>query len=286
MAEIELGQVAVQMLLGAMLIGAAHAALEHRKVILNGVRVNDVAAFISDVFPSRVLGSAVIGEDPTHAPIEAAFVGVESAFAGNVFSHERSDINLVSLDDMEGTNRTAAFDQAKDSALVAGPRLALQKRQTLARWRRRLVGRLTIVRFVGFHDLTVAAKRAKVAFTHRFANAVRDKPCGFQGHAKGAVKLVARDAFLGRRHKKDRLQPMVQLHMAGFKDGADFDGEGLAALVALVSANAGALALHLGNALDTAAMRANRTVRPNPGFHKPIGGGFIVKVAVGQDGHG
>ena len=39
-------------------------------------------------------------------------------------------------------------------------------------------------------------------------------------------------------------------------------GEGLAALVALVNADAGALALHLADALDAAAMRANRAVRP------------------------
>ena len=51
--------------------------------------------------------------------------------------------------------------------------------------------------------------------------------------------------------------------MAGLEDGADLHGEGLAALVALVSAYAGALALHLGNASGAIAMWANRAFGPD-----------------------
>jgi hypothetical protein len=46
-------------------------------------------------------------------------------------------------------------------------------------------------------------------------------------------------------------------NVAGLEDGPNLHGEGLAALVALVSANPGALAAHLGNALHAAAMRAD-----------------------------
>ena len=41
MTEIELRQIAMQMLLGAMLIGAEHAAFENREVAFDGVRGDD-----------------------------------------------------------------------------------------------------------------------------------------------------------------------------------------------------------------------------------------------------
>lgn len=68
--------------------------------------------------------------------------------------------------------------------------------------------------------------------------------------------------------------------MTVLENGADLYGERLAALVAFVGANASALALHLGNAFDSAAMRANWTVRPNSGFNPSISGGFVVKMLV------
>src|SRR5437773_1579152 len=39
-AEVELGQIAVEMLSRAMLVDANHAALEHREVAFDGVRVD------------------------------------------------------------------------------------------------------------------------------------------------------------------------------------------------------------------------------------------------------
>src|SRR4030095_724334 len=59
--------------------------------------------------------------------------------------------------------------------------------------------------------------------------------------------------------------------------GANLDGEGLAVPVALVGADPGALALHLRNAVNAAAMRANRTPRPYPGFHPRVGDFLIVE---------
>src|ERR1700730_15533202 len=48
--KIELGKVAMQMLLAAMLIDASHAALEDRIVALDGVRVDSTTRLISHVF--------------------------------------------------------------------------------------------------------------------------------------------------------------------------------------------------------------------------------------------
>src|SRR3982750_4149361 len=88
--------------------------------------------------------------------------------------------------------------------------------------------KLTKVGLVNFHNAAVAAHRRKRARAQRLADAVRHKPRRLQGDAQGAVKLVRADALLARHHQEDRLKPEMQLDMAALKDGAHFDGEGLA----------------------------------------------------------
>jgi hypothetical protein len=73
--------------------------------------------------------------------------------------------------------------------------------------------------------------------------------------------------------------------VAGLENGSDLAGEWLAALVALVSAYASALALHLGNAIEAAAMRANGSVRPHVGFNPSVSCFLVVKMALIQDRH-
>ena len=58
---------------------------------------------------------------------------------------------------------------------------------------------------------------------------------------KRAVKLVAGDALLAAGQQIDGLQPQVQRDVALLEDGADLHAELLAAGVALVEADAGAL---------------------------------------------
>ena len=72
----------------------------------------------------------------------------------------------------------------------------------------------------------------------------------------------------------------MHLDVAAFKDGPDFHGEGLAALVAFVSTNTGAFTGHLGDALESATMRAYRTVRPYSGLYELVGCGLVVEVFI------
>lgn len=53
------------------------------------------------------------------------------------------------------------------------------------------------------------------------------------------MQLIRADALLAGRHEENGLQPQVQRNVRGFKDGADLDGEGLAAGVALANADPG-----------------------------------------------
>lgn len=74
---------------------------------------------------------------------------------------------------------------------------------------------------------------------------MRQKPRSLESAAQGAVKLVARNALLAGRHQEDCLEPKAHGDVAGLEDGPNLHGEGLAALVALVSADPGGLAAHL-----------------------------------------
>src|SRR4051812_46613100 len=103
-----------------------------------------------------------------------------------------------------------------------------------------------------------------------------NEPRGLEGAAKGAVKLVAADPLFRRRHEEDCLQPVAHGDVASLEYRPDLHGKGLAALVALVRANAGALAAHLADPVNSAAVRANRAVSPNARLDEGIGCGFVM----------
>jgi hypothetical protein len=142
----------------------------------------------------------------------------------------------------------------------------------------------------GFIDLDHAAvrtERGKVARPHGLADAVRHEPRGFQGNAKGPVELVAADALLAGAKQNHRLKPNVHRDVAGLEDGPDLYGEGLTAVVALIDADAGALALQLGDPVQTAALGADRAMRPDARLNVGVGGFLVVKVRGAKAaGHG
>jgi hypothetical protein len=121
--------------------------------------------------------------------------------------------------------------------------------------------------FVGFDDITIAAHGLLADNAHRFADTVRHEPSGLEGDAQTAVKLVARNALLAGAQKIHSLQPKSHRNVAVLKHGSDLHAERLAALVALINAWTGALALKLTDAIRAAAMRADRAVRPHAGFN-------------------
>jgi hypothetical protein len=76
----------------------------------------------------------------------------------------------------------------------------------------------------------------------------------------------------------------MQLHMAALEESSDANGERLAALVALIKAGAGALALHLRDAFHAAAVRANRAFRPQSRLNVGKCLFFVVKMRGSQTG--
>ena len=89
-AEVVFSQVAVQMLLRAVLIDAAHTALEDVEDALDSVGMDVVA----DIFASRVLYRHVLREVGLHLAIEAAFVGMDLRFARDILARRREALDL------------------------------------------------------------------------------------------------------------------------------------------------------------------------------------------------
>ena len=102
-------------------------------------------------------------------------------------------------------------------------------------------------------------------------------PRCFHMHAQGSAKLVCADAFLGRAQQIHGLKPDVQRRVAVLEDGADLDGEGLAAGVALIEADPRRFALELPAVLDNATMWTRASICPNDGLDPLVGGFFVVE---------
>ena len=74
--------------------------------------------------------------------------------------------------------------------------------------------------------------------------------------------------------------------MAGLENGADLDGERLAAGPALVDADPGALALQGGAFVQHATMGARAAIGPKLGLYEGVCGLFIVEIGAAQSGPG
>jgi hypothetical protein len=157
-AEIELGEVAVQVLLRAMLVDALHPALEDRKVALNGVRMHIAANILAKGMPDGLM-TGRMGRD---VAVEAALIGMDVRFAGAVLRHDDIDGRLVSVLNVERTDGTAALDEGDDGALAGGTGPAtLGEGAALAPLSRLRLGLRPVVGLIGLDDAAVAAERRR-----------------------------------------------------------------------------------------------------------------------------
>lgn len=278
-AEIELGKVAVQMVMAAMLVDALHAALEYRKEAFDGIGVQGLIC-LGDIFADTVTHKAMGAEVHFQVGVLSGFIGKYAGFA--------LDIGLQDRDQSLG------FQIIHNHA--AGPAgIAIYQRQYLvlmivaatfldSLWL--LVEVAADKGFVYFYGATIATKGRKATVAHGFSNTVRHEPRALEGNAQGAMQLVCADTLLAGRDQEDGLQPKAHRNMATLENGPNLHGKRLAALIALVCAYTGTLAAHLADALYTTAMRAYRALRPKAGFYELVSRFFIVKVGLGKYGFG
>ena len=271
--EIELAQISVQMPFAAMLIDALHTAFKDAVVALNRICVSTAA----HPFFCLVVDAFVTGKLGSDFDVLGGFVGHQCSLFGDVRANNRNDLSDSSAIHMKAAGRSAALDKGEHGVLVAPAGLGL-----------RLAFKAPDKGFVRLHDRASPAQWTNADDSHGLPQPVRHEPSGFQGDAQGPVKLVARNALLGRAQKVHSLQPKAHWDMARLEYGADLDGKGLAALVAFVRTYAGALALQFSNAIYATAMRANRPFRPYAGFNPRDSGRFILEGFGFKDrfGHG
>lgn len=103
--KVELGQIAVQVLLSTVLINALHAALEDRVVALDCVRVNRSVTFATHVFIVLV-ANAVVARNAgliLQIFIPARRVGHDGALAIDVGADDREQSAKRGAIDMEAT---------------------------------------------------------------------------------------------------------------------------------------------------------------------------------------
>jgi hypothetical protein len=97
------------------------------------------------------------------------------------------------------------------------------------------------------------------------------------------VKLICGDALFAGGHQERRLEPLMQLQMAGLENRSLANCELLAAMVAFPETGADIAiailhALQAIYAVATAAVRASRAARPHDCFQSRESRRFIVKV--------
>ncbi len=261
--EIVFRQIPEKMLFGAMLIDALKAALKHAVEAFNSVGVN-VAA---DIFAGLMAGETMRRKVLVDTAVVAGFIGHNDGLWRDIRFQDWQNFRAAGAADMKGPATLATFYKSKHGVFVSSTALLHGN-----------AGDLADEGFVSFHNPVIAAHRAGIAGAHRFADAVRHEPSGFQGDAQGAVKLVAADAFLAAANQVNGLQPQLHFNMARLKDSAHLHGKRLAAGIALVKANASGITAHFAHALIALAVKAYRAMRPQLAFNERVSGFFILKV--------
>lgn len=136
-------------------------------------------------------------------------------------------------------------------------------------------------------SLPAAAELARRRALHAVAKTVRHEPRGLVGHAKHALKLLGRNALLGRADQVIRIDPLVQRNLGVLKHGADSHGVLLGAVSAGQKAGADALrqiGLMAVLTIRAAAVGAYRAFGPADVLKVGPGGGLVGKAGLGVTG--
>lgn len=181
-AEIKLGQIALQVLRIAMLIDACHAALEDREHAFDGIGVHIAPSVflttVIDGFMARIL-LADLAE-------LLMLVGHQIRAGIEVIAKRTLHASKVLAGNVGGLHFAVTLDQGENGVLFALAGIAALASGRTA----------TDECFVGLHDPATLTKLADLNI-HRKTNAMGHEPGRLVGDSKRAMNLVGTDPFLG-----------------------------------------------------------------------------------------
>ena len=276
-SQLEFREIAVQVLLGAVLIHPLNPPLEDAEIALGGVGVGIATAVFADLVAHYAVSRKVL----TQVDVLARLIRVDSRLLGDIrLENRRQVLGLEAVHHHRTGAASLAVDQRQHLVLmgIAAP-LFLSLGLDIAV--------VADKRLVNLNRLPLAPhRRLHAQRRHGFTDTVGHEPRSLVGDLQDAMKLVTADPLLTGAKQIASLEPLVERDVAGLEHRTDLDGELLAALVALADADSGRPALELADPLDATAMRADRTVRPHDALKLRVGSFLITKVGGVQNGHG
>lgn len=182
----------MQVVLGAMLTDAAHAALEDRIEALNRVRVDfhpltSGVEFGATVFLDGMLDAALRGELGADLFVELSLIGHQRRFLGDVGADDRHDLSDRRALDMERAGLAAALDHGQHGILERLSAAALALRQAL---------QMADERLIDFNELAPAAHGREIVGTHGLTDTMGQEPSRLVGALQRPMELVSADALL------------------------------------------------------------------------------------------
>jgi hypothetical protein len=110
-SEIELGKVAVEMLFLAVLVGAAHAALEHGEIALDRVCVDHGSPFwVLGILALAVVNAIMAGEAAEPILVELGSIGHHRRLFGDIGLDDGDYLGRGASGDVIAAHAAAAFD--------------------------------------------------------------------------------------------------------------------------------------------------------------------------------
>lgn len=263
-AKVELGKVAVQMLLADVVEGAIDATLDEGEGAFHGV--------CGDLCPVTRIAAGILMTAMVHRAVRvfvfqvlvgSEFIRVNACAKLHVFHHGSAEVLGGDFINDHGALVATTFHEGEHGGFV-GPASFPAFTANLA----------TDVGFIDFND-AAQGRPIKDAVSHGVTNAMSKMPCALiLLESKVALQLEGADAFLAGAHEMKGHEPFTQADVRAVEDRSNGHSERFAALGALVESGAGAFALHGKGTLRT-AMWASAPSRPADTFEVFAGLIFI-----------
>jgi len=277
--EIKLGKVSVKMLLLAVVVSAVDASLENAEIAFNGVSGDYFTPFFPDIFFLKMVNGGVLAARAGTVQ-DSRGVCHKVSVPGYHLINERPKVSRGDFLDVIRPDRSSTLNQGHDGGFVGcvsesvfGP----------LSWFAGLRADSELSADIGFVHLNDSTKRSPRSLLHCVTDSVSHEPSALERDAQGSMKLICTYTLLRSGHEIDGLKPEPQRNVAIFKDRSHLNRERLAADIALVGSNSGAIAVHFADSFLASTMRADGAIRPQSRLDNFISSVFIVEVMGGNN---